>query len=169
MRMRYVVNRKYTKFEEILSNSFLCFTLSLSRISFCAKTTDKLYSMLQEHIEDAEILIECHEEALDRIFDGLEDKRGGAPKKRRSDAADNAHVAAPYKRCRLSHTNPIVQFERAINRAEQRGVYSSPATDALYKKVTDLRSQIGRAEDLCRRYKDFGSKITPKRTAKTFG
>ena len=50
--MRYVVNRKYTKFEEILSNSFLCFTLSLFRISFCAKTSDNEFCSYKCDIQD---------------------------------------------------------------------------------------------------------------------
>ena len=63
------------------------------------------------------------------------------------------------------HDNPVARFARAVSRAEERGAYSSPATDKLYKKISDLQDKIDHANDLVRRFKANGKKnVTPKRT-----
>ena len=80
---------------------------------------------------------------------------------------DDADVAVPHKRCRRDNAahadnDDIAKFELTVCWADQRGVYTSPGP--LYKKISDLWAQTVQATDLCRRFKAFGVKITPKRT-----
>ena len=62
---------------------------------------DKLCGMIGDLIEDSEVLIKCHEEALDVIFENINAKTmvpatGGRESVKRSRRVDTADDAAPH-------------------------------------------------------------------------
>ena len=136
---------------------------------FSSEYSEKeLKAMVLEHSQDLVVIIECHEEQLDQIFSEL---RSGLTTDVRQNVrpADNEN---PHKRARRQppplyrrDDTALAALELAVQRAQVRGMHSSPEIDKLYKKIAGLRHVIHCINDLCEQYKKMRLKYqTPKRT-----
>ena len=136
---------------------------------FSSEYSEKeLKAMVLEHSQDLVVIIECHEEQLDQIFSELQ---SGLTTDVRQNVrpADNEN---PHKRARRQppplyrrDDTALAALELAVQRAQVRGMHSSPEIDKLYKKIAGLRHVIHCINDLCEQYKKMRLKYqTPKRT-----
>ena len=83
---------------------------------------DTLCSMLGDSIEDSEVLIECHEEALDRIFQNLNAVRLGT---KSSPTVPVKNISGSVKRSRRDSDDEMTNDVNALKRFRDQHIGSA--------------------------------------------